>query len=151
MRSRHAAASGPGCSAEMALDLRRQLFLLHAAFLLGTALGLTYDILRPLRDRAGRVGAALLELLFCVLACAAVFLCAMGLAGGGFGAWELAAAVLGSLFYLRFLSPLFLPFLTAALETVCGMIGWCKKKGVKCLVSAKKNFQNVRKCFIVKR
>ena len=64
------------------------------ALLLGLALGLLYDLLRPLRHHAGRA-APLLDLLFSLLAGAAAFLFAMRAPDGRMGLWELAAALAG--------------------------------------------------------
>lgn len=71
---------------------------LGQALLLGFGLALLYDLLRPLRHRAG--GAAhLLDLSFSVLAGAAVFLFAMRAPTGRIGLWELAAALTGFLLW----------------------------------------------------
>ena len=135
----------------MGLDPRRELRQLLLALAMGFVLGFGYDVLRPPRRRFGRGVAALLDLLFALLATAAVFLYAMSAGEGRLGLWELCASLLGFLLYLYILSPLILPFLTAVLESLCSIIEWCKKICVKLQISAKKNFQKVRKCFIVKR
>ncbi len=75
---------------------------LGQALLLGLALGLLYDLLRPLRHRAGRA-APLLDLLFSLLAGASSFLFAMRAPGGRMGLWELAAALLGFLLWEHYL------------------------------------------------
>ena len=135
----------------MALDPRVQLLRLLGALLLGTALGAVYDLLRPPRRRLGRLPGALLDLLFALLAGAAAFLYAMGALAGRFGLWELAASALGFLLYMDLLSPLFYPLFSAFFDFLCRIIGSCKIICVKFQISAKKIFQNVRKCFIVKR
>ena len=135
----------------MAVDPRAQLLRLLGALLLGLALGLLYDLLRPPRRRLGRLGAALFDLLFALLAGAAVFLYAMGAPAGRLGLWELAAAVSGFLLYQQLLSPLFYPLFSACFGFLCSIIGSWKIICVKFQISAKKNFQKVRKCFIVKR
>ena len=135
----------------MGLDPRAQLLRLLGALLLGAGLGTAYDLLRPPRRRLGRVGAALLDLLFALLAGAAAFLCAMSAPEGRAGLWELAASALGFLLYIHVLSPLFYPLFFTFFDFLCRIIGSCKKCCVKIQNSAKKNFQNVRKCFIVKR
>ena len=135
----------------MALDLHRQLFRLLYALGLGLALGLGYDVLRPPRRHSGARLAALLDLLFGLLAACAAFVYAMGAGEGRLGLWELAAALLGFLFYLHLLSPLFYPLLDALFEVLHNIIGSFKKICVRTHISAKKNFQKVRKCFIVKR
>ncbi len=135
----------------MAIDPRAQLLQLLGALILGLALGAVYDFLRPPRRRLGRLGASLLDLLFALLAGAVSFLYAMGALGGRLGLWELAACTLGFLSYLHLLSPLFYPLFSACFEFLCRIIGSCKKFCVNFQISAKKNFQKVRKCFIVKR
>ena len=71
---------------------------LGQALLLGLGLALLYDLLRPLRRRAG--GAApLLDLSFSVMAGAAAFLFAMRAPNGRMGLWELAAALTGFLMW----------------------------------------------------
>lgn len=133
------------------LDPKRQLLQLLGALVLGFALGALYDLLRPPRRRLGGLAAALLDLLFALLAGTAAFLYAMGALDGRLGLWELAAAALGFLLYMPLLSPLFYPLFSACFEFLCGMIGSCKILCAKVPISAKKNFQKVRKCFIVKR
>ena len=135
----------------MGLDPRRELLRLLLALLLGFALGFVYDVLRPPRRRFGRAVAALLDLLFGLLAAIAAFLFAMSAGEGRLGLWELTASLLGFLLYLHSLSPLFYPLLTALLETLCSIMESTKKFCVNLQISAKKIFQNVRKCFIVKR
>lgn len=152
MRSRPAAAvSGRGFSADMELSLHRQLLSLVTSFLLGLGLGLGYDLLRPPRYRGGAFAGALLDVLFSLLAGAAIFLCAMGVGEGRLGLWELCASTLGFLLYFPLFSPMILPLLTQGFRLLCSWIAWCKKVCVRCRISAKKNFQIVRKCFIVKR
>ena len=73
------------------------------ALALGVVLGLLYDLLRPLRRRAGR-GSPLLDLLFALLAGLGAFCCAMSADSGSLGIWELAAALLGFLLWQNFLS-----------------------------------------------
>ena len=135
----------------MGLDPRRQLLQLQGALVLGAALGLLYDLLRPPRRCLGRVPAALLDLLFALLAGAAVFLFTMGAAAGRLGLWEIIASALGFFLYLSVLSPLFYPLFSKLFGLLCRILGSCKNICVNFQISAKKNFQNVRKCFIVKR
>ena len=135
----------------MGLDPRRELLRLLLALLLGFAPGFVYDVLRPPRRRFGRAAAALLDLLFGLLAAIAVFLFTMSAGEGRLGLWELAASLLGFLLYLHSLSPLFFPLLTLLLESLYSIMESFKKICVNIQISAKKNFQKVRKCFIVKR
>ena len=135
----------------MGLELKDQLLELVKAFLLGAGLGLGYDLLRPPRRRLGRVIGTLLDVFFSVLAAAACFVGAMGAGTGRLGVWELSASLLGFLLYLYALSPMILPLFSAGYDFLRGIMAWCKKISVYCQFFAKKIFQNVRKCFIVKR
>lgn len=76
---------------------------LLTALVFGLSLGLLYDLMRPLRRRAGRAG-PLLDVLFALLSGLAAFLFAMGAENGRMGQWELAAMLAGFLLWLNFLS-----------------------------------------------
>lgn len=67
---------------------------------IGLALGFLYDLLRPLRFRAGKVAAALLDILFCAASGIAAFAYAMGAGDGRLGVCELGAMTVGFLLYL---------------------------------------------------
>ena len=67
---------------------------------IGLALGLLYDLLRPLRFRAGKVAAVLLDVLFCAASGTAAFAYAMGAGNGRLGVCELGAMTVGFLLYL---------------------------------------------------
>ena len=69
---------------------------LFLALLLGAAIGLLYDLLRPLRRRAGRM-APLFDGLFSLLSGFGAFCYAMTADSGRLGTWELAALLLGFL------------------------------------------------------
>lgn len=86
----------------MALELRAQALSLLLAFAGGAALGLLYDLLRPLRRHGGD---GLWDLLFCFCAAALCFVFAMRAESGVLGTGELLLALLGLLAYLRLLSP----------------------------------------------
>ena len=135
----------------MALDLQRQALSLLGALLLGFILGFAYDLLRPPREGKGRLLTAFLDTLFCLTAAVAAFLYAMRASDGRLGLWELTLAFSGFLLYLHLLSPIFNPLLRKVWQLLFSIIASCKKISVKCQISAKKNFQKVRKCFIVKR
>ena len=135
----------------MGLDPRRELRQLAAAWALGVALGFVYDLLRPPRRRFGPALASLLDLLFGLMAALAAFLFAMSAGEGRLGLWEIAASLLGFLLYLYKLSPFFYPIWDRLLGFLCSIMESCKKICVKFQDSAKKNFQKVRKCFIVKQ
>lgn len=67
---------------------------------IGLVLGLLYDLLRPLRFRAGKVGAMLLDMLFCAVSGTAAFFYAMGAGDGRLGVCQLGAMTVGFLLYL---------------------------------------------------
>ena len=135
----------------MGVELRGQALALLWAVALGLAIGLCYDLLRPIRYWAGRVLGALLDVLFCLLAGGGAFLYAMGADNGRLGLWELGAMLLGFLFYLHFPSRLLLPIFSALADLCLKIMASCKKILDKCVFSLKRFFQNVRKCFILKK
>ncbi len=79
-----------------ALTGDRSAAALLPALLLGTAIGLLYDLLRPLRRRAGRA-APVFDALFTLLSGLGAFCYAMASDSGRLGVWELAAMLLGFL------------------------------------------------------
>ena len=143
MMSPPGAASCPGSLAEMPSLL--------PWLLLGMGLGLLYDLLRPPRWAARAAAAALLDLLFAVLAMAAVFLAAMGANEGRLGLWELAAGLLGFLFYLYGLSPAILPLAERAYRVIQNTIRLLKKQVENLRKTAKKYFPNWKDWIIMKR
>ncbi len=124
---------------------------LGLALLLGVGLGLAYDLLRPPRRRLGPIPAVLLDLLFSFCAGTAAFLYAVQAPAGQLGLWELAAALLGFLFYLHALSPVVLPALELPYRVMEKIMRSCKKVLKKLKISAKKIFPNVREWIIMKR
>lgn len=151
MTSPPGAACCPGSSAEMETSLGSQAAALALALGLGAGLGLLYDLLRPPRRRGSPVLAAALDLLYGLCAAAAAFFYAMGADNGRLGLWELAAALLGFLFYLHVLSPAVLPMLELPYRVMENMTRLCKKFIKNLEFSAKKFFQNVREWIIMKR
>ena len=125
----------------MGTDPARQALELLKALLLGTGLGLGYDLLRPPRRRSGRVLGAALDGLFALAAGAAVFLEAMAAESGTLGLWQLAAALLGFLLYLYALSPLVLPLLDGGYRMMLKTIRLFKKIEKNLRKCAKKSFQ----------
>lgn len=121
------------------------------ALTLGALAGIIYDLLRPLRRRAGHGPGAALDALFCLITGAALFTYAMGAGNGRLGLWELAAALLGFLAYMHTLSDPILKFFTAILDGLCKAAVFCKKIIKKTALSAKSIFQKVRECFIIKK
>ena len=118
---------------------------------LGLGMGLVYDLLRPFRRRTGAVSGALADLLFCLLSGAAAFVYAMGSPDGRLGLWELTCTLLAFLLYLHTISDPVYRFFDGLWNVICRLMGSCKKIMEKSALSAKNFFQNVRKCFIVKR
>lgn len=129
----------------MEIDIHRQALWLTAAFALGAALGLCYDVLRPLRRKCGAVGAAGIDFIFALLSCGGLFVFSMSADSGRLGLWELCAALLGFLGYIHTLSDLVFPVLDrifALLLIVCGKI----KIFLKIVLnSAKKVFKKMLK------
>ena len=125
----------------MGTDPARQALELLKALLLGTGLGLGYDLLRPARRRSGRGLGAALDGLFALAAGGAVFLQAMGAESGTLGLWQLAAVLLGFLLYLHALSPLLLPLLEKAYRVMRKTIQLFKKIEKNLWKCAKKSFQ----------
>lgn len=125
--------------------MARELLRLGLALLLGTALGLLYDLLRPPRHRAGPLLAGALDLGYALVAGVGCFLFAMGAGNGRLGLWEMSAALLGLLGYLRFLSPTVLGLWEDLLRKGWSIIGFCKKGLKKSGIFVKKHFQNLSK------
>lgn len=93
----------------MELSLNEQALALLYFFSGGLALGIVYDMLRPIRRRlsAGWIP----DILFCAIAAAASFVMAMSAGSGRVGTWELMSTLLGFCLYIncasRFILPLF--------------------------------------------
>ena len=144
--------SGQGSSAaEMDIRLVDQAAALGAALLLGAALGLVYDILRPVRRAAPGALAAAFDALFCLIAGWAAFCFAMAAGDGRLGTWELCAAALGFAAYMHVLSTHTL----RATEKMwrAAREGWARGEKFikKTAVSAKLVFQKTVECFIIRK
>lgn len=139
------APCGASSSAEMGVTLASQGRELLWALVWGLGVGLCYDLLRPLRRRAGKLPAAMLDGLFSLLAGLGAFLYAMGVGGGRAGLWALTCMLLGFLLYLHFPSRLLLPAITAGETLFLNLMASCKKILVKSAISLKLFFQNMRK------
>ena len=124
--------------------MREQLLRLLQALLLGALLGLSYDLLRPPRRRAGLPGQVLLDLLYSALSACALFCFAMRAPDGLLGLWELAAAALGFGLYMLLLSPLLLPVLLCALDGWLMLWDIARKSSKKMELFAKKYFPNFK-------
>lgn len=88
----------------MRTEVWAQAAALFEALVTGSAFGLFYDLLRPLRRRAGRFAAALLDVLFCLVSGAAAFFYAMGAGEGRLGICQLFAMTGGFLLYIYLFS-----------------------------------------------
>lgn len=135
----------------MGIELHRQALALLLALGLGVLLGLAYDLLRPPRRRSGQLLGAALDLVFCAAAGFAAFLYAMSAGNGRLGLWELAAMLLGFLLYLSLPSRWLLPLFSRGWELFFRGLD-AAKKTLKILRNlAKKCFQIVAECFILKK
>ena len=103
----------------MEIAVGAQALGLVLAFVMGAGMGVLYDVLRPLRRRSGRGGAAALDALYMLLCGALSFVFAMGAGSGKLGMWELAATLAGFAGYMYTLSDAVFPLLDRA----AGMIG----------------------------
>lgn len=92
----------------MGLPIRAQALSLLLALGTGAALGLLYDLLRPIRRR-GRD--AVWDVLFCAASSSLFFLLALREENGRLAGGQLLGGLLGFCLYLHLLSPLFLPTL----------------------------------------
>lgn len=151
MTSAHRRARcGRACSAaDVGQSIEGQALELLAFLLGGALLGLTYDVLRPIRHAAGRGGGAL-DVFFCAAGGALFFVLAMRTGSGRMGTWSLAAAAVGFCIYMQTLSAVLLPVF-AAIDAAAARAGqWCKKVIKKFCKYAKSIFQKSRECFIIK-
>ena len=128
----------------MNISLADQLRALLLALALGALTGLLYDLFRPPRRRTGPAAAALLDILFCLLAGSGAFLYAMSAGSGRLGLWDLTGMLLGFLLYMNSLSPPLLRLFTAELNVCAHLMERCKKRINKLVISAKNRFQNMR-------
>lgn len=135
----------------MEISLALQSLRLLLALLLGVGTGLLYDVLRPMRRAAGKVAAALLDALFCLLTGTGLFVFAMDAGDGRLGQWELCAALLGFLSYLHLFSPFILPVFEKAAAFLASGLALCKKSLKNFLHFAKFFFQKLHQCFIIKK
>lgn len=134
----------------MEIQLDRQALALLLALALGILTGLIYDFLRPLRRRLGSRVGAVLDVLFCLIAGAALFSYAMSAKNGRLGLWELTTILIGFLIYMHTVSEFIVRFFSAVLDILCRLMARCKKIIKKTAVSAKIVFQKMRECFIIK-
>ncbi len=124
----------------MGVDLSAQALSLLLACALGAALGLLYDLMRPVRRHGS---STLWDALFCLCAASGAFLYAMRSPGGMLGTAEILLCGFGLLCYFHLLSPIFLP-LFVNLDCAIGAIWiFTQNSGKKVALSAKKLFQNL--------
>jgi len=132
----------------MTIEVHRQAAALALAFLLGIALGLIYDILRPLRHRLGRYAA--FDAVFCLIAACSGFVFIMSAGEGRISLWDAVFAGLGFAAYMRVLSPPIYTFLSKALAQAEKIIKWIKNITEKSANYVKFLFQKLIECFIIK-
>ena len=123
----------------MGLSIRSQAVSLLLACALGAALGLLYDLMRPVRRHGNH---ALWDVLFCLCAASGAFLYAMRSPGGMLGTAEILLCGLGLLCYFHLLSPFFLPLFVKLDRTIGAIWIFTQNLGKKVAFSAKKLFQN---------
>lgn len=145
MSFRLSALSGADFSDSMELYISRQALGLALAGLLGLLAGLSYDVLRPFRRRAGRLSAALLDCLFSFGTASAAFFYAMGAESGRLGVWELAMTLLGFMLYMHLFSDAVYAFTERVLSTLLTLRRIGKNKIIFFAEMTKKYFHNVRK------
>lgn len=102
----------------MEIAVGAQALGLALAFVMGAALGVLYDMLRPLRRRSGRGGAAALDVLYMLLCGVLSFMFAMSAGSGRLGVWELAATLAGFAGYMYTLSSAVFPLLDGAVAAI---------------------------------
>lgn len=122
----------------MELSLSAQAVSLGLFAALGLALGLLYDLLRPLRYSG--FGGLLWDIVFCVAAGAGCFVLSMISTRPGI--WDMGSACLGFCIYINFLSPLFLPRLLDFFSFIFRIGSLFLAKTKKFITFAKKSFTN---------
>ena len=88
-----------------------QMRSLILALAVGAGLGLAYDLLRPIRARAGKPWTIIPDIVFCAFSGTAAFFYAMGAGNGRMGICQLGAMTAGFLLYLYIFSDKVLTFL----------------------------------------
>ena len=124
----------------MGIDLRAQALSLGLALALGTALGLLYDLLRPVRRHSGNT---VWDALFCLCAASGAFLFAMRAPSGMLGTGEILLCGLGVLCYFQLLSSLFLPLFVNLDRAIRAIWIFTQNSRKKVALFAKKLFQNL--------
>ncbi len=143
--------SGSACLAEMGVSASAQALDMLLALLLGGALGLLYDMLRPPRHDFGGWAGVCLDGIFCAAAGFLLFSFAMSTGDGRLGTWVLLCALLGFLAYMHTVSALFLRVFSLSWEKLGAALRFCEKKLKIALDFSKFYFQKIKKCFIIKK
>ena len=92
----------------MGINISQQLTLFAQSILLGMAVALVYDLLRPFRIRLPRL-TAVLDVLFCLVLSVSVFLFMLRRAQGELRGYVLLGAVGGAILYFTLFSALLRP------------------------------------------
>ncbi len=111
----------------MELPLEQQLRALGEALALGLALGLGYDLLRPLRQGRQLFRSWLPDGLFALLCFLTAFFFGLHSREGRLGLWELASLLLGFRLYLGLLSSVFMAVYGPFLSFLADILASCKK------------------------
>ena len=122
----------------MALSLKLQALALLYFFSGGLALGLIYDLFRPIRRRLSDWAP---DILFCLAAAVIFFILAMSAGSGRLGTWELMSTLLAFCLYINYLSPFMLPIFENAVRILTYLITSFQNIITKYFHIAKKFFQ----------
>ena len=122
--------------------IKKELAELARALLLGISAGFFYDVLRPLRYKAGHAEAA--DILFCTTFGALIFLYFMKNEYAAPGPWQVLLIPVGFWLYNISLSGHVIPIFTVLLEKFIKTYAKSEKIMKNLLISAKNIFQNMR-------
>ena len=136
-----AAASGPGCLADMGLPLTFQLYQAAVSFGAGTLIALVYDLLRACRQRRARGISHLADALFWLFVCGTLFFLGMRFGGGQIRIFMACCALLGSISYRLMFSPSILPLFCKVLE----ILSFSGQAPENCLAAWEKICKNTKK------
>lgn len=143
------APSGHVSSADMRLDTSAQALALLLFLSAGLALGLLYDILRPVRHMGG--SDAVWDILFCASAALLCFVLSMRSYMARLGTWELCAALCGFCLYIRIFSPFILPILESIGNSCVSLIMSLKTVILKSRKGLKKFFSKISACIKIEK
>ena len=136
----------------MELPLRLQALQLAAAFALGAALGVVYDLLRALRRRVPALTAAA-DVLFCLLLLVGLLALALYAGGGLLRLFFFPGIALGAWAYFRTLGRLLLPAFSWVFSAIGRVFHLILAPGKiflkKCRIFFKKSFASVKKWFTI--